>query len=198
MTRKRPGQVAQVLGALHSRASLAGWDLVHLDGLSQRAVADALATCRLFLSFSTREGFGLPAAEALARGCHVIGYTGIGGREFFGGTAAMAIPEDDVTAYIEAVAAWLARDPWTEAVGQSNSQAVLGRYTQARERDAITTFFSEAVGRAGSLSQASGMISSRQVAVPYRNFPRRAAHGAGSMARGLVRRAHLRPTRLFR
>ena len=37
----------------------------------------------LFFSFGHPEGFGLPVAEALACGCAVVGYTGLGGRELF-------------------------------------------------------------------------------------------------------------------
>ena len=37
----------------------------------------------VFLSFGHPEGFGLPVAEAIASGCAVIGYSGLGGRELF-------------------------------------------------------------------------------------------------------------------
>ena len=37
----------------------------------------------IFLSFGHPEGFGLPVAEAIASGCAVIGYSGLGGDELF-------------------------------------------------------------------------------------------------------------------
>jgi len=46
-------------------------------------VADILRSSRVFLSFSQREGFGLPPLEALACGCAVVGYHGFGGRALF-------------------------------------------------------------------------------------------------------------------
>ena len=42
----------------------------------------ALQSCWCF-SPSASEGFGLPVAEAMACGCAVVGYTGLGGRELF-------------------------------------------------------------------------------------------------------------------
>jgi glycosyltransferase involved in cell wall biosynthesis len=37
----------------------------------------------LFLSFVNGEGLGLLAVEAMSCGCVVVGYDGMGGKEFF-------------------------------------------------------------------------------------------------------------------
>ena len=37
----------------------------------------------LFINLVYQEGFGLPSAEAMACGCMVIGYHGMGGKEFY-------------------------------------------------------------------------------------------------------------------
>lgn len=60
-----------------------GWKLVPIHNMSQSEVSSVLKKSIAFLSFGHPEGFGLPAAEALACGCYLIGYSGIGGRELF-------------------------------------------------------------------------------------------------------------------
>jgi hypothetical protein len=37
----------------------------------------------LFVNLDYQEGFGLPSAEAMASACTVIGYHGMGGKEFY-------------------------------------------------------------------------------------------------------------------
>ena len=54
-----------------------------LDQISHRDVMANLSKSLLFLSFGHPEGFGLPVAEAMASGCAVVGYSGLGGRELF-------------------------------------------------------------------------------------------------------------------
>ena len=67
----------QVRGLLALRDCLAGWDVVEIDGKSEYETAELLRSCAIFLSFSEQEGFGMPPAEAMACGCHVIGFTGL-------------------------------------------------------------------------------------------------------------------------
>ena len=50
--------------------------------LRHEEVANALRDAMLFLSCGHPEGFGLPLAEAIACGCLVVGYHGLGGRDF--------------------------------------------------------------------------------------------------------------------
>ena len=59
----------------------------------------------LFVALGREEGFGLPVAEALASGCPVVGFHGMGGRELFGSEYAVAIEDGDVGA----LATWIER-----------------------------------------------------------------------------------------
>ena len=84
MPRSRGAELcSHVLSLLTVRGALDGWDVVNIAGLSQTETAEILRSSAIFLSFSEREGFGLPPAEAMACGCYVVGFTGLGGREFF-------------------------------------------------------------------------------------------------------------------
>ena len=57
------------------------WSFVPIVNKSLSDVSSILSSSSLFLSFGYPEGFGLPLAEAIASGCMVVGYDGIGGRE---------------------------------------------------------------------------------------------------------------------
>jgi glycosyltransferase involved in cell wall biosynthesis len=57
------------------------------------------------LSIVEVEGFGLPAAEAMRAGCIVVGFTGIGGREFFSPATGVPVADGDVAALVQAAQA---------------------------------------------------------------------------------------------
>ena len=83
MPRKNFHDAQVVVELLRRHPSFAKWHLIPIDGMSQSDVVLALQSSIGFLSFGHPEGFGLPLAEALACGCALIGYSGIGGRELF-------------------------------------------------------------------------------------------------------------------
>ena len=60
-----------------------GWSFVLIENMTHDQTIHILQESLIFLSFGHPEGFGLPVAEALACGCCVIGYSGLGGRELF-------------------------------------------------------------------------------------------------------------------
>ncbi len=93
---------------LAPRQALVGWELEVLEGRPEGDVATQLRKSVLFISLSKAEGFGLPPAEAMACGCHVIGFHGMGGgREIFQSPFALAIEDGDVLALAIAVEAFL-------------------------------------------------------------------------------------------
>jgi glycosyltransferase involved in cell wall biosynthesis len=105
MPRKRPDDAASVLALLKRRGALDGWDVVAIEGRSEVETAGLLRTAKLFLSFSSREGFGLPPLEALACGCLVVGYHGFGGREYFHPPFAIAVEDGDIAGFAQSVEA---------------------------------------------------------------------------------------------
>src|SRR5581483_6106147 len=106
MPRKQVEDLAQVLHILKARRALSGFSLLPIDGKSEAEVAALLRRARIFLSFGHPEGFGLPAAEAMACDCVVVGYHG-GGREFFRPELAFPIEVGDVLGYARTVEAVL-------------------------------------------------------------------------------------------
>ena len=81
------------------------WQWLELNGLGESEVAAAMARARIFLSLSRLEGFGLTPLEAMASGCVVSGFTGIGGREYATTGNGFWADEDDFPSCISQLAA---------------------------------------------------------------------------------------------
>ncbi|HUY69101.1 MAG TPA: glycosyltransferase [Alphaproteobacteria bacterium] len=80
------------------------WQWQELSGKSEAEVAQALGEAKVFLSLSRLEGFGLAPLEAMAAGCVVAGFTGIGGREYATEGNGFWAAEDDFPACVDGLA----------------------------------------------------------------------------------------------
>ena len=76
-----------------------------MQGLTHAQVAERLRASRIYLAFTHQEGFGLPAAEAMACGNYVIGNHGQAGREFFDSAFSMPIETGNMLGFARAVEA---------------------------------------------------------------------------------------------
>ncbi|AGZ41478.1 glycosyl transferase [Actinoplanes friuliensis] len=145
MPRRRAAEQEQLLHILRSRGCLDGWELVAIDGLSEAQTAEALRGCAIFLSFSEREGFGLPPAEAMASGAYVVGFTGLAGRDYFDPRFCTPVAEADLLAFALAAEEALRRheeDPETlAAAGRDAAKQILGQYHEEGLRADLTTFY---------------------------------------------------------
>ena len=145
MPRRRATEAAEVLGLLKLRGILSGWEVIAIDRQTETEVADLLRTSQIFLSFSEREGLGLPPLEALACGCLVVGYHGFGGREFFQEPFAIAVEDGDAVAFVKAVediVCLFDQDPEKmAAVGLAGARFVLDHYSCDAERKDLLDVF---------------------------------------------------------
>lgn len=100
MPRKLPfhGQFIEQL-ALHMLPD--GWRLMHLDSMPQLDVFEHLSKSSIYISLSDIEGLGLPPIEAALSGNIVIGYTGVGGDEYFKEPQFQAVTYGDFVALID-------------------------------------------------------------------------------------------------
>ena len=109
MPRKNGRDAAIVAALLQAQPWWPGWQLVPIHKQSQAEVARILQESLVFLAFGHPEGFGLPLAEALACGCALVGYSGLGGRELLAlGAAhgvALEVAYGDWLGFVDAVAA---------------------------------------------------------------------------------------------
>jgi hypothetical protein len=146
MPRRRGAEMAAAIQLLRRADRLPGWEFRAIDGLAEDEVAAALGEAAIYLSGAEREGFGLPAAEAMASGCVVVGFTGDGGTEFMDPSYCTVVHDADVLGLADGVAeaAHLFDDdrPVWQAGADAGRGVVLSRYG----RDAMTSALESAFG----------------------------------------------------
>ncbi|HVW48317.1 MAG TPA: glycosyltransferase [Solirubrobacterales bacterium] len=142
MPRKRPDDLVLIERLLGER--LRGWELVKIEGASEREAAARMRAAPIFLSLARREGFGLPAAEAMASGAYVVGFHGFGGREIFDPDCSEAVEDGDVLAAARALAAAMDRfeaaPAGLRAAGERAAARVRERYGPARRQAELLAF----------------------------------------------------------
>lgn len=143
MPRKRPYEAQQILRLLGAR--LDGWEVVSIESSSEAEVAAALRSSPIFLALGKQEGFGLPAAEAMASGCFVVGFPGFGGREIFDPAFSASVEDGDVLAAARelaaAMGAYESRPEQVRGAGARARDHVGECYAPWRQRDELISFF---------------------------------------------------------
>jgi hypothetical protein len=145
MPRKRADDSASVISLLKLRGVLDTWETVPLHDLSEMETAKILQSAKLFLSFSLREGFGLPPLEALACGCLVVGYHGLAGREYFHPPFATAVEDGDIIGFAQSVEnaiLYLNKGDDSAAMNAASSFALESYPLETEKRDLTETFAS--------------------------------------------------------
>ena len=135
---KHQEDAQQIISILRCRDALAGFRIVPIHNRPAEEAAAILRQSMVFLSVGYPEGFGLPAAEAMACGCVVIGYHGNGGREFFTPEYGFPIEVGDIIGFAmaaEQVLRTLDRDPHAYAdMTRRASQFIHSTYSVENER----------------------------------------------------------------
>jgi Glycosyl transferases group 1 len=151
MPRRGLNEARQVLGILHGRGILHGWEVKPLAGLSEDRVADQLRSTTIFLSLAYHEGFGLPAAEAMACGAYAVGFHGFAGREYFRPEFSHPVEPGDVLGLAHAAAAAIEREErepgWCQARGAAASRFIAAEYSPDRERREVVETYSALLRR---------------------------------------------------
>lgn len=178
MPHKRPQDFAQVRALLKRRGVLDDWELVVLRGLPEATVARELRRAPLFLSFANAEGFGLPAAEALASGCFVIGFHGQAGREFLRPEHSVVVEDGDIVGFAAAVEHFTrhfdtGRDAGLDRVRDA-ARWIRSTYSQEHQTADLVEAFGELDGQRRSVAAA---IQARELHVEpgWRRSARRVA-----------------------
>jgi glycosyltransferase involved in cell wall biosynthesis len=143
MPRKRPDDAQQILRLLGDR--LRDWEVVRIEDAPEDETAAMLRSAPIFLALGRREGFGLPAAEAMASGCYVIGFSGFGGREIFDQAFSRQVEDGDVLSVAREVANFLhlyERQPGlVREAGARASEHIREQYSLECQRTALLSFY---------------------------------------------------------
>jgi glycosyltransferase involved in cell wall biosynthesis len=146
MPRRAVDEARQVLGILRGHGVLDGWEVRPLEGLSEDQVADQLRSTTIFLSLAYQEGFGLPAAEAMACGAYAVGFHGFGGREYFRPEFSHPVEPGDVFGLARATAEVIERERlepgWCQARGAAAARFIAAEYSPDRERRDVVEAYS--------------------------------------------------------
>jgi len=147
MPRRRREDLLGAVQLIRRSSQLRDWEIVLIDGMTQAQVADELGRSAIFLFGAEREGVGLPGAEAMAAGCHVIGFTGDGAKEYLRSDTGDVILDSDVVGMCDATLASMSlfesdRERWQEKVDRGRS-LVRDRYSPNAVRSALDTAFTE-------------------------------------------------------
>jgi hypothetical protein len=149
MTRKNPGEVVQVVSALRSRANLLGWKFCPIENRRPDEVAAIMRSSRIYMSFGAPEGISLSNLEAMLAGCRVVGYSGMGCREYFENSLCSEVPFGDIVKFVESVeetalASEHDIDGFIRSVRRSQSY-VCEAYSVERERIDLGDFYGSIV-----------------------------------------------------
>jgi len=121
--------------------SMDGFTVSIIDKMSFEESAKMLRESAIFLSFSHKEGFGLPPAEAMACGCIVIGYHGQGGKEYFKKNLTFNIEQSDLYNYAKQVCNVIEQfriNPLsTLQIGRQASEYILKNYSRVHQENSI-------------------------------------------------------------
>jgi hypothetical protein len=145
MPRKRPME----FDFIRHHFSLRNPDLAEvpwmvIDNLPHRRALEALSCSTVFLSLQRFEGFGLPALEAMAAGCLVVGFAGDGGWDYADTANGLWVPDDALEAAADALATGLrglrAGEPSILSMINAGRATVFRYGPEAREQ-ALIGFF---------------------------------------------------------
>ncbi|MGB9152945.1 MAG: glycosyltransferase, partial [Alphaproteobacteria bacterium] len=105
------------------------WQWREIANASEADTARMMGEARVFLSLSRLEGLGLTPLEAMASGCTVAGFTGIGGREYATSDNGFWANEDDFPACNTALAQAVAQSLAPTEAHQAAHRQTLAAYT---------------------------------------------------------------------
>jgi len=139
--RKRPVEAAYIRDLFRfTQPQYRDWEWQELSNMSEADVARAMNQAKVFLSLSRLEGFGLTPLEAMAAGCVVTGFTGIGGREYATAGNGFWASEDDFPACIDQIKAAIDLSQEEGKARESyfaNGRKTLAAYTPEIFRQAV-------------------------------------------------------------
>ena len=148
--RKRPEElraIRHMFGRLYAGPTDWRWDVI--EGRTEAETAAALGRASVFLSLARLEGMSMTILEAMACGCLVAGFTGIGPREYTTAMNGLWVEEDDCEAAALALVRACALADQDEAGAhliRHAARTTAAQWTHAQFVEALGLFWREAMG----------------------------------------------------
>jgi hypothetical protein len=148
--RKRPEElraIQHMFARLYAGPTDWRWDLI--EGRTEAQTAAALSRASVFLSLARLEGMSMTILEAMACGCLVAGFTGIGPREYTTAMNGLWVGEDDCEAAAEALVRACALAEQDEAAAhliRHAARTTAAQWSHAQCVEALAMFWREAMG----------------------------------------------------
>jgi len=160
MPRKNSDHAEMVLFGLQSWLP-SNWRIQAISKVDEKEVSNLLRKSKIFLSFSSFEGFGLPPLEAALSGNYVIGYHGNGGKEYWHSPVFQEIYPYDIKSFIKAVQIRVTKldNSGTEYCGERNEfHSIIQKLTDRYSTQTLKQQLGEFVERTKAFSTSQNSI----------------------------------------
>lgn len=151
MPRKNPAVFRMIAGGFASMQRGRGLpSFLPIDQVSHTEVAAKLGEAAIFLATGFPEGIARPPLEAMACGCIVVGFAGIGSREYMKHGVNCHLAEDyDVLAAADGLCRALTQFEKGDTSMQDAAQATANAYSLQREEASVLRYWRSTVQRFG-------------------------------------------------
>lgn len=145
MPRKNPDHAEQVINIIKSRGRMKDFSIIPIENKTEAETAEIMKSSLAFISFGYPEGFSLPPAEAMACGCIVIGYHGMGAREYFTPDLCFPVEMGDIITFAKTIEQVI--DEWRTSPAalaertKKASASIRDTYTKQREEEDVLRFW---------------------------------------------------------
>ena len=139
MSRKLPQHSNLVLSYLKPHLPK-NWQIKNLQSLSEDSTYELLKKSKIFLSFSSLEGLGLPPAEAALAGNMVVGYTGEGGNEYWQEPFLTKINSGDIKKFVLKIIEKISKDDAKKNYKKRNYRKIERIFSKENELKNIKKF----------------------------------------------------------
>ncbi len=148
--RKRPEELRAIqLMFARLYAGPTDWRWDEIEGRTETETAAALGRASVFLSLARLEGMSMTILEAMACGCLVAGFTGIGPREYTTAMNGLWVEEDDCEAAAQALVRACAladQDGAAAHLIRHAASTTAAQWTHAHCAEALAMFWRDAMG----------------------------------------------------
>ena len=139
MNRKLPNHSNLVTSYLKPNLSKK-WKLKNLHNLSEKKTYEFLKKSKIFLSFSSLEGFGLPPLEAALAGNCVIGYTGEGGNEYWQKPLFTKINSGEINKFVKTIIERIIKDNLKKNYSKKHFNRLKKKFSKENEVKSVKKF----------------------------------------------------------